>query len=775
MSNVQTVRSALATPTFDPGTLPIWHPEDGEYYNGRRNGVYLFRRGFEVEAKSAHLAFRIFADTRYRFYLDGVLLGWGPSRTDHRLAQFDTYSFECAVGVHVLAVIAMHYGYSTGANTSVHQMLIGELRDGLTGEALFGTDERWRTEPAHWLARTCVRASGTLGPMEICDTRVMVDEWAEPGFDDSGWAQAVAMYGSTESLPWYAFEPRDIAMPKWWIAGAAGVSALGRAEGGFCEDRDLGKTLLPVSWSETNQQAFPLALDGSDKCAAVANIDWPEPVCGFLQLEILIEEADAGSVIDVFYAEMFDGRDVASFGSSLRRVADRFELRAGVNRLEVVFGWKAFRHVQVWAWGRVKILAASARAMGYPLPPDPPMAVANDAANLLIANCYRTLRLCAQDGLLDSPSREQQQWMGDGERQASMLFTLYGETDLWRRLLKQIGQSIDWAGCLLPRYPGRHEHTAPIPSFMLSWIFSHAEYSRRVGDRELVAEWWPQLNAVMRWFGRFENADGLLEDVPYWSFLDWGEAPDGPGLDVARRGVVTGLNALYIGARKAMATLAAEKGDAAAGEQFLAGNGGRVHALSRASFDEVRGAFVDCVVRGGRSETVSEATNLLVLEHLGADWGGPANVIQDVFLQPRGPVVKMSPFFFLSFGRVLAAAGRTREAYDILLERQRPALESGAQTTWERCSLFHEKKDGQRYVGSASHAWGATMPVFLIESVLRAEPVDFTRRSFVVDPDLSVVSEGEVSFATAGGIAVVRWNGARVEWEVPDGVCLRLK
>ena len=52
--------------------------------------------------------------------------------------------------------------------------------------------------------------------------------------------------------------------------------------------------------------------------------------------------------------------------------------------------------------------------------------------------------------------------------------------------------------------------------------------------------------AVMRWFTRFENPDGLLVDVPYWSFIDWGESPSGPALDVSRGGMVTPLNALYL-------------------------------------------------------------------------------------------------------------------------------------------------------------------------------------------------------------------------------------
>ena len=764
--------------SFHPATLPIWEAGDAEYFNARKNGCVLFRKTIRLTAGVRDAVWRIFADTRYRAYVDGRLIGWGPSRCDHRLAQYDSYHLDLAAGDHVLAVIAMHYGYSTGANTSVHQMFIAQL-DGTAEDGtplVVGTDTSWKARPAPWLSRTSLRVSGTLGPIEICDERERLRGWESADYDEASWSSAAAMYGSTESLPWFAFEARDIPLPRTGLVPASAVTACGFCAGAPCDDHDLGKSVAPVEWGTGPAGRLPVRLTGAPGQSAVVNISWDAVHCGFLRLEV---SGRAGTVLDVLYAEALDGRRVPAFSPSLRRVCDRFVLDEGINDLEVTFGWKAFAHVQLWIWGEAEIRRAEVRTMEYPLPPAPPCSVAEPGAEALITNCLRTLRLCAQDGLLDSPSREQQQWMGDGERQAGALFTLFRETALWRRLLRQIGQSLDWSGCLLPRYPGRHEHTAPIPSFMLSWIFSHHEYVTRTGDRSLLDEWWPQMVAVMRWFTRFENPDGLLVDVPYWSFIDWGESPSGPALDVSRGGMVTPLNALYLGACTAMAALAEMAGDAEGVKFYSLGRDARAAALRQMSFVPERGAFCDCNVDGRRSASISEPTNLVMLEHARLPAEQAASLLRRVFLHPDGPVVRMSPYFHRNFGQALARAGHARFAFDTMVARMCPSLETGASTIWERYALFHQKTPGaESFVGSASHAWGAMLPSFLVEEVLGLRGEDFDGRCFSVAPLVDDFPEAEIGFPTAAGPAVMKWtrkaSSTVLSHSIPQGVRVHL-
>ncbi len=759
---------------FSPGTVPVWDSRDAEYFNGKKNGCFLFRRTFDLPGSIQGGNWKVFADTRYRAYLDGTLIGWGPSRCDHRLAQFDVYPLDLERGRHVFAIFALHYGYSTGANTSLHQMLIAEA-NGVDESGCpwhLGTDRFWKSRPASWLGRTALRVSGTLGPMEISDERERIEGWMESEFDDTDWTAVVPLYPSTENMPWFSFEARDIPRPVSRIVSTTAVSAIGRFTGNAPADDRLGLSLPEVEWRE-EVKSLPVATGGP----AVLNLSWPEVLCGFLQLEI---EGSAGCVVDVYYAEHLDGRRLAAFAPDLRRVCDRFILRDGTNRLEVQFGWKAFAHVQIWIDGPAEVRVAAVRTMEYPLPADPSIAVGEPVADGLIQNCFRTLRLCAQDGLLDSPSREQQQWMGDGERQASALFTLYRETRLWRRLLNQIGQSIDWNGCLLPRYPGRHEHTAPIPAFMLSWIFSHEEYARRTGDESLLEKWWPHMVAVMRWFTRFTREDGLLADVPHWTFIDWGETPGGPALDVSRRGMVTPLNALYLGARRCMAACALRVGDDEGALRYHSGLTVLQERLRDAAWDSNRRAFVDCVVHDRQSSVVSEPTNLLMLAHANLPDVTYREVLESVFLSPKHPVVHMSPFFHQTFGRVLARAGQTRFAFDTLVARLTPSWDSGATTIWERNELFYRPVGSpEAFIGSASHAWGAMLPSFLIEEVLGLRGGNTGSDSYSIAPDWDEFPRAAVGFWTDSGMALIAWqttkDGTRLNYAVPPNAIVHLR
>lgn len=86
-----------------------------------------------------------------------------------------------------------------------------------------------------------------------------------------------------------------------------------------------------------------------------------------------------------------------------------------------------------------------------------------------------TLKLCIQDGFLDSPSREQQQWMGDSRFQAIMNY-YSGDCKMHEKLLLQIAQAQDFEGMTCSRYPDANHNLPPIPSYCLQWISSFGNY-----------------------------------------------------------------------------------------------------------------------------------------------------------------------------------------------------------------------------------------------------------------------------------------------------------
>jgi hypothetical protein len=245
-------------------------------------------------------------------------------------------------------------------------------------------------------------------------------------------------------------------------------------------------------------------------------------------------------------------------------------------------------------------------------------------------------------------------------------------------MLRQIPQSQDWSGAMMPRHPGRHENISPIPYFMLAWITSMGDYRRLTGDDSLLAELWPNVVQTLRWFSPFadEAAGGLLTDVPHWMYIDWGNRPAGPAPDVNRLGVVTALNVKYLAALDAATAMATELADPEAASHYAACAAALAPAILATCWDEARGGLVDCVVAGKLSHSRSESANALALAHLPMSPAQQQRIVATVF-EPEDPeIVWVSPAMVLEYGRGLAAAGHAALAMRRLEARFGAMLES---------------------------------------------------------------------------------------------------
>src|SRR3954470_4314086 len=65
----------------------ISHPEA----NGKGYGVFHFRRSFRLAAKPTSFIIQVTADNRYRLFVNGRPVGFGPARGDRMHWQYETY------------------------------------------------------------------------------------------------------------------------------------------------------------------------------------------------------------------------------------------------------------------------------------------------------------------------------------------------------------------------------------------------------------------------------------------------------------------------------------------------------------------------------------------------------------------------------------------------------------------------------------------------------------------------------------------------------------
>ncbi|SDR93167.1 Alpha-L-rhamnosidase N-terminal domain-containing protein [Paenibacillaceae bacterium GAS479] len=741
-------------------TKIIWHPKDVEtHFEQPKNAFCYFRKTFDASEGLEEARIRIFADSKYQLFVNGEYAGRGPGRSDPRWQYVDEIDITSFIqsGKNIIAVHALHYGYGTGQ--SIHRIpaLVVEANLAFaSGEhSVISSDESWRCKHADAYDSAAPRINGCQGPIEVYDSRLALSGWEGLEYNDSDWQNAKGR--GIQLSPFWNWIPRSIPLLEEGKKNAVAIAARGElAEHSRPVDKLHHQILAEQSSMEMSITAEPfrdeVVLETSPEGrASVITFDMGGMDAGYLQLRVSGSEGD---VVDVVYAEqLWKGKALINLSNN--RSIDRFILAGGVQELESAFVWRACRFIQLTvrnSSGPVTIERVGLRTRRSPLTTVADFHCNDDKLRQIWDISVHTLRLCMQDGFLDSSSREQQQWMGDGRWQAIFNYHYSGESSMHRKLLEQIGQSQDWMGMTKARYPDGHHNYPPIPSFCLAWVSSFGEYELYSEDRSLLPQWWPNLMQALRWFSAYTNEDGLLENVPYWPFIDWGEGPEGPIPDDQRGGVVTALNIQYVEALEAAARYARRLNDQEAETYYTKIASRLKESIVSLLWNDRVGAYADCMVDGVLSDSISEPTNALAVLLLHGDGERLQQISKGVFSQAAsGSVIKGSPYFMLVVCRALIKLGETRRALELIRERYGIFLDAGSDTLWERWTLFHEEANGSVSYSSASHAWGGAPIVFVYEGIFGIKPLENGYRSFSMNPEPCGIESINTTLPVSGG------------------------
>src|ERR1019366_8098462 len=157
---------------------------------------------------------------------------------------------------------------------------------------------------------------------------------------------------------------------------------------------------------------------------------------------------------------------------------------------------------------------------------------------------WRTARLDAHETYMDTPYYEQLQYVGDTRIQALISYTVGGDDRLARQALEAFDDSRFPVGLTRSRYPSSLPQT--IPTFSLLWIGMLHDYWMYRPDPAPVRSSIEGTRSVLDWFAAHERPDGLLEKLPWWSFVDWVSTGEIPTYDEHDESCVTTLE--YLGA-----------------------------------------------------------------------------------------------------------------------------------------------------------------------------------------------------------------------------------
>ena len=135
------------------------------------------------------------------------------------------------------------------------------------------------------------------------------------------------------------------------------------------------------------------------------------------------------------------------------------------------------------------------------------------------------------DLYMDCPSRERAGWIGDTYFTAKGEYALTGESKTEDAFLENYRLYVNEGEFVEGAIPECYPSDAPpggtfIPQFTMLFILQVEEYLCKRGHMDQKELFKEKIYGLLSMYRRYENEDGLLENLPSWNFVEWGPAND---------------------------------------------------------------------------------------------------------------------------------------------------------------------------------------------------------------------------------------------------------
>ena len=219
------------------------------------------------------------------------------------------------------------------------------------------------------------------------------------------------------------------------------------------------------------------------------------------------------------------------------------------------------------------------------------------------AICARAMQMCCHEMLFDCPFYEQQMYPGDTRVQLNVISSMTADDAIIRRAIEIYDINRRDDGNVPFNFPtvGTQEGA----SYTLCYLGMYADYVMNHSNREWLRARLPGMRDTLHGFELYENADGVLANMPGWSFMDWVTSDDWRGgwAPGSRNGGANAeINLFYLAALQGAANI-----EDAFGNRHLAAHwrekAARLKtAIVKVFFDEGRGLFASDAARKSFAE-----------------------------------------------------------------------------------------------------------------------------------------------------------------------------
>jgi alpha-L-rhamnosidase len=526
---------------------PVW-PAGRER---EKNLTVGFRAVFEAPAH-AGAVLRVTGSSVYRIHLNGAFLGYGPVRGPHGYSRVDEWDLAGRLGSGVNVIAIEVAGYNVNSYYLLDQPAFLQAEVAAEGQVLASTaggdggGVMFEAQILPERAQRVQRYSFQRPFSEVYGLAPETGEWRTNTLW-MGQAVACAVQPALRLLPRRAPYP-DFARraPGFLVATGAvaagelparlwkdrSLTAIGPQLGGYTE-QEIGVATSVELQRYTNVALRAISQPLTEGAAALSAgefriYDFGVNLSGFVGLRI---DARRRTRLVLSFDEVLTGGDVDFKRLDCVNLID-LELESGPHRYDFEsFEPYTLRYLKCLVLdGDCAVEGIYLREYANPEVWRAQFAASDERFNRLFEAGRETYRQNAVDLFTDCPSRERAGWLCDSYFIARVARDLGGDTRMERNFLEnyQLPARFEHLppGMLPMCYPADHDDGVFIPNWALWFVVQLEEYLARSGDRELVEALRSRVFGLFDYFEKFRNADGLLEKLEGWVFVEWSKAND---------------------------------------------------------------------------------------------------------------------------------------------------------------------------------------------------------------------------------------------------------
>ncbi|HOC19105.1 MAG TPA: family 78 glycoside hydrolase catalytic domain [Vicinamibacterales bacterium] len=535
---------------------PVW-PE------GRATEMNLlvgFRAVIPAPSAGEKVVLRVAASTLYRASVNGTFVGHGPARAAHGFYRVDEWDVTAALGRGPAVVSLEVAGYNANSYYLLDQpsFLLAEVTAGDTvlaatraGATKSGSRKTGNAErPVPFDAAILDHRVQKVQRYSFQRPFIEVYRLA-PGFDR--WLREPAApfrVIEVEEVSPKTLLPRRVPYPDFAVTRPVAHVAEGRVEKRAQVERlwkdraltNIGPKLKGFPQGElervvsTEMQHLgstqPASLnrkwrEGDEAALAAGHyriLDLGQNLTGFIGMTV---EVAARSELRLAFDEVLTGGDVDFKRLGTVSVVS-YSLEPGTYRLETLEPYTLRYLKAINLEGECRLRDVYLRELSHPAVAGARFAASDERLNRLFEAGVSTFRQNTLDVFMDCPSRERAGWLCDSFFTARSAFSLTGlpavEDAFFENYLRAARFEHLPDGMLPMCYPADHYDGVFIPNWAMWFVVQLEEYVSRGGDREVVEGLRARVLRLLDFLATYENADGLLEKLPSWVFVEWSEA-----------------------------------------------------------------------------------------------------------------------------------------------------------------------------------------------------------------------------------------------------------